>query len=107
MLRFLDPLTFKEIRRLTVQDRGVPVDDLNELEFVRNTIFANVWLTDRIAMISPLTGAVSGWIDLRGLLSPVYAGADVLNGIAYDAGRDRLSVTGKLWPRLFEIRLRR
>lgn len=106
-LKFLDPSMFKEVRRVTVHDGRVPVEDLNELEFVRDTIFANVWLTDRIAMISPQTGAVAGWIDLRGLLSPVYAGADALNGIAYDARNDRLFVTGKLWPRLFEIRLRR
>ena len=103
-LRFLDPSTFKEARRLTVRDDRGPVDGLNELEFVRGMIFANVWLTDRIAMISPRTGVVEGWLDLQGLLPPVYAGADVLNGIAYDARGDRLFVTGKLWPRLFEIR---
>jgi glutamine cyclotransferase len=106
-LRFLDPSRFKELRRVTVRDGRNTVDDLNELEFVRGTIFANVWLTDRIAMISPQTGAVAGWIDLRGLLSPAYGGTDVLNGIAYDARGDRLFVTGKLWPRLFEIRIRR
>jgi glutamine cyclotransferase len=106
-LRFLDPSRFKELRRVTVRDGRITVDDLNELEFVRGTILANVWLTDRIAMISPQTGAVAGWIDLRGLLSPAYAGTDVLNGIAYDARGDRLFVTGKLWPRVFEIRIRR
>jgi glutaminyl-peptide cyclotransferase len=107
VLRFLDPKTFKVIGRLEVKDGGRPVDDLNELEMVKGEIFANVWSTDRIARISPKTGAVTGWIDLRGLLSPAdAAGVDVLNGIAYDAAHDRLFVTGKLWPKLFEIRLR-
>jgi glutaminyl-peptide cyclotransferase len=80
---------------------------LNELEFVNGELFANVWQTDRIARISPRTGEVLGWIDLTGLLSPVYrreSGA-VLNGIAYDSKRKRLFVTGKLWPNLFEIEL--
>jgi glutamine cyclotransferase len=80
---------------------------LNELEFVDGELFANIWQTDRIARISPRTGEVVGWIDLKGLLSPVYrleSGA-VLNGIAYDPERKRLFVTGKLWPKLFEIQL--
>jgi glutamine cyclotransferase len=80
---------------------------LNELEFVDGELFANIWQTDRIARISPRTGEVDGWIDLKGLLSPVYrleSGA-VLNGIAYDSERKRLFVTGKLWPKLFEIQL--
>jgi glutamine cyclotransferase len=96
----------KETGRLAVRDGGRPVAGLNELEVVRGEIFANVWQTDRIARISPSTGRVTGWIDLRGLLSPrEAAGVDVLNGIAYDAARDRLFVTGKLWPKLFEIKL--
>ena len=85
----------------------LPIDQLNELEFVEGEIFANVWQTDRIARISPHSGEVVGWIDLKGLLSPIYhleSGA-VLNGIAYDPVRKRLFVTGKLWPNLFEIRL--
>ena len=80
---------------------------MNELEFVDGELFANIWQTDRIARISPRTGEVDGWIDLKGLLSPVYrleSGA-VLNGIAYDSERKRLFVTGKLWPKLFEIQL--
>ena len=106
-LRFLDPKTFAVIGRLAVRDGNRPVDDLNELEVVRGEIFANVWGTDRIARISPKTGAVRGWIDLAGLLPPAEAaGTDVLNGIAYDAAGDRLFVTGKLWPRLFEIRVK-
>jgi glutamine cyclotransferase len=105
-LRFLDPGTFRELGRLTVRDRGMPVDELNELEVVGDEIFANVYQTNRIARISPKTGRVTGWIDLSGLLSPrEAAGVDVLNGIAYDAAKDRLFVTGKLWPKLFEIQL--
>jgi glutaminyl-peptide cyclotransferase len=105
-LRLLDPATFRESGRLTVRDGGIPVKGLNELEFVKGEIYANVWNTDRIARISPKTGQVTGWIDLRGLLDPrEAAGVDVLNGIAYDAAADRLFVTGKLWPRLFEIQL--
>ncbi|MBZ5500097.1 MAG: glutaminyl-peptide cyclotransferase [Acidobacteriia bacterium] len=108
-LRFLDPATFQEIGRLAVKDRGESVKNLNELEVVRNEIFANVWHTDRIARIEPRSGQVVGWIDLQGLL-PTSDRRDpeaVLNGIAYDAARDRLFVTGKLWPKLFEIRLER
>jgi glutamine cyclotransferase len=106
-LRFLDPKTLKETGRLKVHEGGRPVDDLNELEMVKGEIFANVWGTDRIVRISPKTGEVTGWIELRGLLDPKEsAGVDVLNGIAYDAAKDRLFVTGKLWPKLFEIRIR-
>jgi glutamine cyclotransferase len=105
-LRFLDPKTFKETGRLVVRDGGLPVNHLNELEFVRGEILANVWQTHRIARISMKTGEVTGWIDLGGLLDPREAvGTDVLNGIAYDAAADRLFVTGKLWPKLFEIRI--
>ena len=105
-LRYLDPRTFAEVKRLTVRDAGRPVLNLNELEWVRGEILANVWQTDRIARISPSDGRVSAWIDLRGLLDPRdAAGVDVLNGIAYDAARDRLFVTGKLWPKLFEIKV--
>ena len=105
-LRFLDPATLKEIGRLTVRDQNGPVEQLNELEYVKGEIYANVWQTDRIARISPKDGRVVGWIDLRGLLTPAErSGTDVLNGIAYDAQGDRLFVTGKLWPRLFEIKL--
>jgi glutaminyl-peptide cyclotransferase len=103
-LRFLDPLMLAETRRLLVTDAGVPIKDLNELEYVRGEIYANVWQTDFIARISPTTGRVLGWINATGLLPPGdRAGADVLNGIAYDAAGGRLFVTGKLWPKLFEI----
>jgi glutamine cyclotransferase len=108
-LRFLTPGTLQESGRITVTDSGAPVKDLNELEFVQGEIYANVWHTDRIARIAPESGRVVGWIDLQGLLSQLYQrdAQAVLNGIAYDAARDRLFVTGKLWPKLFEIRLER
>lgn len=106
-LRFLDPETFTETGQVEVFDPDGPVTMLNELEYVKGEIYANVWQTDRIARIDPPTGRVTGWIDLTGLLRPeeYAAPVDVLNGIAYDAAADRLFVTGKLWPRLFEIEL--
>lgn len=107
-LRFLDPVTLRETGGVTVTDEGRPVPNLNELEFVGGEVYANVWTTDRLARIDPATGKVTGWIDLSGLLSAAdrRAGAvDVLNGIAYDAAGKRLFVTGKLWPKLFEIEL--
>jgi glutamine cyclotransferase len=106
-IRVLDSDTLAEKRRFAVHDGDVRIDQLNELEWVEGEIFANVWQTDRIARISPRNGEVIGWIDLKGLLSPIYrveAGA-VLNGIAYDPDRKRLFVTGKLWPSIFEIRI--
>ena len=107
-LRYLDPTSLKETGRLTVRDQGRPVAMLNELEFVRGEIFANIYQTDRLARIDPATGRVVGWVDLSGLLSAVERrDTDVLNGIAYDQAGDRLFVTGKLWPRLFEITLER
>jgi glutamine cyclotransferase len=106
-LRLMDPRTLRETGRLNVRHGDVPLTALNELEFVRGEIFANVYQTDWIARISPQTGAVTGWIDLRGLLPEAdrLIPVDVLNGIAYDAGGKRLFVTGKLWPKLFEIEL--
>ena len=105
-LRFLDPVTMKELGAVSVRDGNEPVLELNELEYVRGAVLANVWHTDRIARINPATGLVTAWIDLHGLL-PHYQlqGEAVLNGIAYDAAGDRLFVTGKLWPKLFEVRL--
>src|ERR1700739_733130 len=106
-LRFFDPETFHEVRRITVKDNGKPVTELNELEYIHGEIYANVWHTDRIARISPATGRVIGWIDLKGLMPRSQLSDDeaVLNGIAYDAEHDRLLVTGKLWPKIFEITL--
>jgi glutaminyl-peptide cyclotransferase len=105
-LRVLDPVTFVEKRRIKVTAGGVPLRELNEVEFVKDEIFANIWMTDYIARIAPDTGKVTGYIDLRGLLTPgERARTDVLNGVAYDAKGDRLFVTGKWWPKLFEIKL--
>ena len=106
-LYYLHPETYKQVGLLKVHDRKGPVSDLNELEFVQGMIFANVWRTDKIAQISPETGEVLAWIDLKGLLGPEdrFQPVDVLNGIAYDQVNNRLFVTGKLWPRLFEIKL--
>ena len=106
-LRFLNPETFAVERTVEVRDQGQPIDQLNELEYVRGEIYANVWMSNRIARISPKTGEVLGWIDLTGLLPVVEQGSRdaVLNGIAYDARHDRLFVTGKLWPKVFEIRV--
>jgi glutamine cyclotransferase len=93
--------------RITVRADGQPVVKLNELEWIKGEVYANVWETDRIARIDPANGKVVGWIDLTGILSPAdrIEGTDVLNGIAYDAKGDRLFVTGKRWPKLFEIKL--
>ena len=104
-LRFFDPETFKETRRIKVTDHGKPVTELNELEYIHGEIYANVWHTDRIARIAPATGRVAGWIDLKGLMprSQLTEDEAVLNGIAYDAAHNRLFVTGKLWPKIFEI----
>ena len=105
-LRFLDPKTLQQTGSLNVTDRGRPVTELNELEYVQGEIWANIWQTDRIARISPFTGFVTGWIDLSGLLKPAErSSTDVLNGIAYDPAANRIFITGKLWPKLFEIKL--
>ncbi|OJH35385.1 glutaminyl-peptide cyclotransferase [Cystobacter ferrugineus] len=106
-LRFLDPDTFAVRRTVKVLDAGREISQLNELEYVRGEVYANVWMTDLIARIDPATGRVKGWIDLSGLLprEERTGNEDVLNGIAYDAAGDRLFVTGKLWPKLFQIRV--
>lgn len=106
-LYFLEPETFTRIDHIEVYDDQGPVVRLNELEYVRGDVYANVWQTDRIARIELLTGRVAAWIDLTGLLSAVdrQPHVDVLNGIAYDAENDRLFVTGKWWPKLFEIQI--
>jgi glutamine cyclotransferase len=106
-LHFMDPASFARRSQIIVKDGRRAVLGLNELEFVKGEIFANVWRTDFIVRISPRTGAVTGWLDLTGLLSAQLRtdSTDVLNGIAYDAAGDRLFVTGKHWPRLFEIEI--
>ncbi len=107
IIRFRDPETFMELGHIQVRDANGPVEKLNELEYVKGEIYANVWMSDRIVRIDQDTGKVKGWIDLKGLFDrkgpaePV----GVLNGIAYDAENDRLFVTGKLWPVIFEIEL--
>jgi glutamine cyclotransferase len=107
-LRFIDPNTYQVRRTISVRDGSRPVFELNELEYVKGEIYANVWHENRVARIDPQTGAVKGWIDLSGLLKPGEVSDEeaVLNGIAYDEVGDRLFVTGKLWPKLFEIRLK-
>jgi glutaminyl-peptide cyclotransferase len=108
-LRFLDPKTLKETHRIRVTIEGTPISNVNELEWVKGEIYANVWQTDWVLRIDPGSGQVIGIIDLAGLLKRkeiVRGQTDVLNGIAYDAKGDRLFVTGKNWPRVFEIRLR-
>jgi glutamine cyclotransferase len=106
-IRVWDPATLKEVRRFTVKDGAMPVTELNELEWVKGEIYANVWQTDRIARISPTDGKVLGWIDLSGIIPKAERPEPdaVLNGIAYDSAGDRLFVTGKLWPKIFEIKL--
>lgn len=106
-LYFLDPESFEITGSIAVSDRGSPVSGLNELEYIRGEIYANVWPTSKIAIISPETGQVRAWIDLQGILPVLYRlqGAGVPNGIAYDEKADRIFVTGKLWPKLYEIRL--
>ena len=105
VLRFLDPETFEETGRLDVTLRGEPLENINELEWVNGEIFANVWHSNAVVRIDPESGSVTGVIDLRGLLSAedTAGGADVLNGLAYDPDTERLFVTGKYWPKLFEI----
>jgi glutamine cyclotransferase len=104
-LYFLDPENFEEDHRIDVRANGRSVSRLNELEYIKGEIYANIWLTDRIARIDPLSGRVVGWIELKGILDRKgMPGMDgVLNGIAYDVKNDRLFVTGKWWPKIFEI----
>jgi glutamine cyclotransferase len=106
-LYFLDPESFQVLDQVMVINRGERVIRINELEFVRGEIYANIWQTDTIIRIDPLTGVVQGEIDLSGILPPSdrSSGTDVLNGIAYDPEEDRLFITGKFWPKVFEIRL--
>jgi glutamine cyclotransferase len=106
-LRFIDPTTFQPVRTLNVTASGQPVGRLNELEWIKGEIFANVWLTNQVVRIDPATGIVRGVIDFSGLLAPGERkpDTDVLNGIAYDAAHDKLVVTGKRWPKIFEVRL--
>jgi glutaminyl-peptide cyclotransferase len=108
-IRFLNPDNFQVSRTISVMDGSTPVASLNELEYVHGEIYANIWHEERVARIEPQSGRVLGWIDLTGLraLSDANGTEAVLNGIAYDENNDRFFVTGKLWPKLFEIRVKR
>jgi glutaminyl-peptide cyclotransferase len=104
-LYFLDPLTFKRIGQVMVHDTE-PVTELNELEYIKGAVYANIWEQKKIAVINPQTGQVAAWIDLTGIQdSKNQDPNNVLNGIAYDTNGDRLFVTGKMWPHIFEIKL--
>lgn len=107
-LRFLDPETLKETGRVKVTDGGGEVVNINEIEWIEGEVWANIWQTDWIARIDPQTGKVKAWIDMTGLLPRAdrTGREDVLNGIAYDAKDKRVLVTGKLWPKMFEIRVK-
>ncbi len=106
-LYFLDPTTFEVLRQIAVTDNKGIVNNLNELEYIKGEIYANILYSNRIARINPDNGDVVGWIDLTGILSGerIDYSIDVLNGIAYDPEKDRLFISGKLWPKVFEIRL--
>ena len=106
-LSFRDPETFQEVKRITVKDGDKSVKNLNELEFIKGEIYANIWMKNKIARINPNSGFIIGWIDLEKLVPPEHKGSEdaVLNGIAYDHKNDRLFVTGKLWSKLYEIKI--
>lgn len=108
-LHFLDPETFEEIKQINVHDGIYLIHNINELEYINGYIYANIWQTERIAVIEPDSGKVIFWLDLSGILNNVeYSNkVDVLNGIAYDVEQNRLFVTGKLWPALFEIEIKK
>jgi len=107
-IRFLDPITFEVKQTIHVSARGRPVNRLNELEYINGEIYANIWGADFVVRIDPATGRVTRVIDFTGLLAPQdhSIDTDVLNGIAYDAKEDRLFITGKKWPKLFEVHLK-
>jgi len=106
-LRFLDPTTFRVLRTIEVYDQGEPLSELNELEYIKGEIYANIWHSEKIVRIDPNSGKILAWIDLTGLRRPEDGthSDNVLNGIAYDEKNDRLFVTGKRWSRIYEIRL--
>lgn len=100
MVRFLNPETFQMTREIQIHDNTTAIANINELEYVKNHIYANVWLTSKIAIINPQTGLVEAWVNLEALQDP----RGSMNGIAYDAGNDRFFITGKRWQHLYEIR---
>ncbi len=101
-LTFLDPANYQKTGELNVQDGNTPLTNLNELEYIKGDIYANIWLQQKIAIINAQTGQVKGYIDLAGIYQP-HGSDDVLNGIAYDSQTNRLFVTGKNWPNLYQI----
>ena len=103
-LYFLNPSTYQAVEQINVKDGNKSVTYINELEYVNGDIYANVWLTEKIAIINPQNGQIKGWIDFTGIYSP-QGSNDVLNGIAYDQQTDRLFITGKNWPNLYEIKV--
>jgi glutaminyl-peptide cyclotransferase len=104
-LTYLNPQTFEDTRQVTVKDGNQSIVNINELEYINGDVYANIWMTNKIAIINPQTGQVKGWIDLSGIYQPT--GYDsVLNGIAYDQRTSRLFVTGKNWPNLYEITIK-
>lgn len=107
-IQYLDPNTLSTTKVIEVTDEGMPVLNINELEYINGEIWSNVWTTDRVARIDPVTGKVKSWIDLSGLMTSAerQPPADVLNGIAYDKEHDRIFVTGKNWPKLFQIKIK-
>ncbi len=108
-IRFLDPQTFQVTKSIKVFDNGRPLASLNELEYIKGEIYANIWHSDKIVRLDPESGKILAWIDLSGLLPDARQqnSEAVLNGIAYDPAKDRLFVTGKLWSKIFEIRLKK
>lgn len=105
---FRDPRTFNVTKTITVSDHGTPVTQVNELEWIKGELWANIWQSDQLARIDPATGNVVGWVDLAGILPSLdrTGSEDVLNGIAYDADKDRIFVTGKYWPKVYEIKVK-
>jgi glutaminyl-peptide cyclotransferase len=108
-IRFIDPFNFEVLKTISVSEKGQAITSINEVEYIKGMIFANIWQSERIVVIDPNSGNVNASVDLTGLLKPEDREnqVDVLNGIAYDASKDRLFVTGKLWPKIFEIKLKK
>ena len=104
-LRFLDPKTFEVVRTVAVKDGRRPIMRLNEMEYIDGKLYANILFSDKIVVINPSTGKVTGWLDLTGINPKPLGPDDVLNGIAYDEKSKRIFVTGKNWPNLFAIKL--
>jgi glutaminyl-peptide cyclotransferase len=105
-LYFLNSTTFQRIGQVYVHDGTSAVENINELEYVNGDVYANIWHLNKIAIINPENGQVKGWIDLAGLSAPPQTSDNVLNGIAYDQQNDRLFVTGKQWPNLYQITIK-